>query len=209
MQIASLEHLHIPLSFYFRSICPGCRRGQKIMPHCGVRQLYKNRTEQWELGGGGHRWLHHGTFCMNTGMWQLDCIWAKCKTQPLCSVQGATGIKEGYVMFPVMEGEEHKGSLSFSPTHLTDFTTPLKACLSYIKYISQVPLLYFLKDANHQPAIQSWRPWGPLRKCVNRGGLALKPVIGEQPSNTRRRKESIFCAQMGEAVMGLNCRKKD
>lgn len=40
MQITSLKHLHIPLSFYFRSICPGYRKGQKIMPQHGVRNGY-------------------------------------------------------------------------------------------------------------------------------------------------------------------------
>lgn len=50
MQIASLKHLHIPVSFYFRSICPDCRRGQKITPQQGMRHVHV-----WKIGSNGNR----------------------------------------------------------------------------------------------------------------------------------------------------------
>jgi len=58
MQIASLKHLHIPVSFYFRPICPGCRRGQKITPQHGKRQVRVRR-----VGSNGSREVQTTSGC--------------------------------------------------------------------------------------------------------------------------------------------------
>lgn len=129
MQIASLKHLHIPVSLCFRSICPGCRRGQKITPQHGMRQV-----RAWRAGSNGSRELQNvpgSPVRADPGAPGAKTYFAKeknAKHTHLCCRQGATGLSEWSVTPTVMGTPVHRlaqrwGFLTTCPTHFN--TLPL------------------------------------------------------------------------------------